>query len=583
MLGMTAYLSFDAGRIVGSISEENFSNIQEKINTQQFLKIIEDKKDKHVAELFMGDMVIYKTPDQKNIWIDDFKNNVNKTLLNSLRDKNVKIIGDVKIDLVGEKKSIIQELFKNFLGVVGQLVLILFYIGFGLILFMQFRQSPSFSTRFNRVNKDSKSVVKIRDVAGHEGPKKELLEIVDYLKEPEKYKRTGARPPYGVLLYGPPGNGKTLLAKAVAGEANANFIEQNASSFMQLYVGAGAMAVRSLFKEARKVSPCVIFIDEIDSVGSSREKNSNEEKVQTVNALLAELDGFMNKDGVVVIAATNRIENLDEALIRPGRFDRKVFIPLPSKKDRLEILALHMEKIPKPDIDLVLLSEQTKGFSGADLANLVNEAAIEASRENVEIVSMKHFQKARDRVLLGARNHGRENNLNDKKFIAYHELGHAFTQMITKGKRVEKVSILPRGMALGITLMHQDDEEKLLQTKEDIKNELVVLMGGRAAEEVFCGTITGGAADDMNRASKLSREAIRRMGFDGLGPYIPDHPDLMKDIEIRAAEWVKEAYEKAKVVLVQRSSEIHFLAEELMKNDELSGEYIEDFIKKNKE
>jgi cell division protease FtsH len=519
--------------------------------------------------------------DQYGNWwlIPDFERKVSASEMDFLRAHNVRVDGDARLELVNRSATGSQAAATVFFDAFGKVAIGVFYAAMGLLLFRQMRGSGMFGGAFKRAKaSEGASKVTFADVAGAQGPKQEVEEIVQYLKDPSRFTRAGARPPRGVLLYGPPGNGKTLIAKAVAGEAKAHFLEQNASSFMQMFVGVGANRVRELFKEARKNRPCVIFIDEIDSIGGSRAGGSgaaHDERVQTINALLAELDGFENNDGIVVIAATNRLEHLDEALVRPGRFDRKVYVPLPGKADRLSILQTHAKRVPRLSADLERWAERSQGFSGADLANLVNEAAVEAARAGREEVLDEDFSRARDRILMGPRNHGHILTDKERGVIAHHETGHAVLRALVRAGRLEKVSILPRGLALGATVSNYD-EERLLLTRKEIEKELLVLMGGRAAEEVFCGQITSGASNDMERASQMSRNAILRYGFDAFGPYVPEDPEMVREIERAAAKWVQNAYKTAVDALSTptRRAAIEKIVAELLRDDEIEGERV---------
>lgn len=444
-----------------------------------------------------------------------------------------------------------------------------FYIAIdaAVVLFLLF-QFKGLRKRYNVVEHPKTT---FSDVAGLIGPKQEVREIVDYLKQPTGFDATGARGPKGILLYGPPGNGKTLLAKAVAGEAGIKFIEQNASSFVQLFAGAGAMSVRALFREARNNAPCVIFIDEIDAVGASRfgGDRSHEERLQTLNALLAEMDGMTDNEGLVVMAATNQPDALDPALLRPGRFDRKVMIPLPGREDRRQILTQYLAKIKvDPTVNIDTLVRQSANFSGADLANWCNEAAIDASRAKATTVTWDHFKASRDRILIGPRNHGISMSEKERATTAWHEAGHAIVRLATGG-RVDKVSILPRGQALGVTISLPDDDS-VFRTKEHMDTELQVLMGGRAAEELFCGEITTGASNDMSRASDIARTGILQYGFGSLGPYVPQSTRLIEEQERLAADWVKNSYDKAKDLLMSRKADVEALKDRLIAEEEVS-------------
>lgn len=436
------------------------------------------------------------------------------------------------------------------------------------IVYLILSQLKVFKGRYNVVEKPKTT---FEDVAGLTGPKQEVREIVEYLKSPMMFEATGARGPKGILFYGPPGNGKTLLAKAVAGEAGIKFIEQNASSFVQLFSGAGAMSVRRLFREARNSAPCVIFIDEIDAVGASRfgGAQSHEERLQTLNALLAEMDGMASNEGIVVMAATNQPDALDPALLRPGRFDRKVMIPLPGREDRKQILAQYLAKIKiEPNFNTETLVRQSAGFSGADLANWCNEAAIEASRAKSKTVTAEHFNLSRDRILIGPRNHGISMSEKERNVTAWHEAGHALMRLSTGGK-VDKVSILPRGQALGVTVS-LPEEDSVFRTRDHMDKELQVLMGGRASEELFCGEISTGASNDMLRASDIARAGILQYGFGTLGPYVPQATKLIEEQERLAAEWVQAAYNKAKETLLDKKDEVEALRNRLMTEEEVS-------------
>jgi len=338
-----------------------------------------------------------------------------------------------------------------------------------------------------------------------------------------------------------------------------------------MFVGVGASRVRDLFENAKKNAPCIIFIDEIDAIGASRSAGGHDERIQSLNALLSEMDGFNENEGLVVIAATNRLEVLDEALIRPGRFDRKVNVPLPTRHDRLEILRVHANRLPNMTADLDLWASQTSGFSGAALASLVNEAAIEAVRSKASSVSDREFAAARDRVMIGVRDAHRRPSDRDRRFVAFHELGHALMRM-TVGGKVEKVSIQPRGLSLGVTVTAAEEIESELKTEEELRQEVLVLMGGRAAEHVFCGAITTGAADDMARASELARLALLRYGFDSHGPYVPKNERMIQTMEEGARDWVKAAYDEAVEVMKNHTESMKNLAIQLIAEEELLGE-----------
>jgi cell division protease FtsH len=364
--------------------------------------------------------------------------------------------------------------------------------------------------------------ITFKDVAGVDEAKEELKEIIEFLREAQKFQRLGGRIPKGVLMVGPPGTGKTLLARAVAGEANVPFFSISGSDFVEMFVGVGASRVRDLFEQGKKNAPCIIFIDEIDAVGRHRGAGlggGHDEREQTLNQLLVEMDGFESNDGVILIAATNRPDVLDPALLRPGRFDRRVIVDRPDIRGREEVLRVHSKKVPlAEDVDLPILARGTPGFSGADLANMVNEAALTAARFNRKAVHMYDFEVAKDKVLMGAERKSMLLSEDDKRDTAYHEAGH----VLVAAKRdhsdpLHKVTIIPRGMALGVT-MHLPEEDKHTVTKDYLNTQLAILMGGRCAEEIFMNRMTTGAGNDIVRATELARKMVCEYGMSELGP-----------------------------------------------------------------
>lgn len=509
--------------------------------------------------------------------VPGFGDRFNREHLRRLRELRVVVEGDVAIDVVPVRTTPRDLVVATLVDLGIKMAFLGLYLFIIYMLMKHFGKNSG--ARFRKIGGATRPDTRIASIAGYEGPKKEVLEIVEYLRHPEAFKAVGARSPKGVLLYGPPGNGKTLIAKAIAGEADAYFLEQSASSFVQTYVGEGAKAVRRLFEEARKNRPCVVFIDEIDAIGSDRDRGSvNEERLQTINALLTEMDGFGDNDGIVVVAATNRLDVLDAALVRPGRFDRKVNVPLPGRDDRLAILAVHAAKLPRMTASLERWADQTVGFSGADLAGLVNEAAIEAARRNLLSVGEAEFAAARDRVMLGARNHSHRMSAKDRHIVAVHELGHALMRLASGGA-VEKVSIQPRTQSLGVTVTALE-EDTLLHNPEKLRQELLVLMGGRAAEREILGTVTSGAADDMERASKMAREALRRFGWGtDDSPYVPEHEDMRRQGEEQAATWVRDAYAQARNLIGQHKIGLADAAEQLLETEEMSGSDIKRLLK----
>jgi len=432
-----------------------------------------------------------------------------------------------------------------------------------------------------------------KDVAGSDEAKEELQEIIDFLKDPQKFQKLGGRIPRGVLLVGPPGTGKTLLARAIAGEANVPFFSISGSDFVEMFVGVGASRVRDLFEQGKKNAPCIIFIDEIDAVGRHRGAGlggGHDEREQTLNALLVEMDGFETNEGVILIAATNRPDVLDPALLRPGRFDRRVIVARPDVKGREEILCVHTRKVPiSDDVDLSIIARGTPGFSGADLANLVNEAALWAARQNRKFVMMVDFEMAKDKVLMGVERKSMILSDEEKKNTAYHEAGHALVAAMTPGADpVHKVTIIPRGMALGLT-MQLPEADKHTYTKEYLEGMLAVLMGGRSAEEIFLGHITTGAGNDIERATDIARDMVCEWGMSQMGPLaygkkeeaiflgreIAQHRDFSEDTALQIDREVKrivnEAYENARALLSNHRDTLEHVALALLEREVLDA------------
>jgi cell division protease FtsH len=367
-------------------------------------------------------------------------------------------------------------------------------------------------TKPEEIKPDSKSSVRWEDVAGVEEAKEELREIVEFLRDPKRFRKLGAKVPKGVLLHGPPGTGKTMLAKAVAAEAGAKFYAQSAASFVEMFVGLGAARIRRLFRKARKSRPAIIFIDELDAVGATRGSDISGEKDQTLNQLLVEMDGFGGADDLVVIAASNLIEKLDPALLRPGRFDRQIFVAPPDLHGRVEILEVHSKNKPVADVDLEIVARQTAGLTGADLANICNEAAIFAGRKGHDVVLTEDFNGALERVVAGMESR-RLMNQHEKRVVAYHEAGHGLcSELLPSVEKVHKISIVPRGRALGYTL-NLPEEDRYLKSKEELTEYLVVLLGGRVAEQIVFGTVTTGASDDLKKVNEISRAMVADYGM----------------------------------------------------------------------
>ena len=436
-----------------------------------------------------------------------------------------------------------------------------------------------------------------KDVAGTDEAKEELQEIIEFLKDPQKFQKLGGRIPKGVLLVGPPGTGKTLLARAIAGEANVPFFSISGSDFVEMFVGVGASRVRDLFEQGKKNAPCIIFIDEIDAVGRHRGAGlggGHDEREQTLNALLVEMDGFESNEGVILIAATNRPDVLDPALLRPGRFDRRVVVARPDVKGREEILRVHTRKVPiSDDVELSIIARGTPGFSGADLANLVNEAALWAARQNRKFVMMVDFEMSKDKVMMGVERRSMILSDEEKKNTAYHEAGHALVAAMTPGADpVHKVTIIPRGMALGLTMQLPIDD-KHTYTRDYLEAMLAVLMGGRSAEEIFLGHITTGAGNDIERATEIARNMVCEWGMSELGPLafgkkdeaiflgreITQHRDYSEDTAIQIDKEVKrivsEGYDRARAVLNNNKEMLERIALALLEREVIDGSEVQ--------
>ena len=445
--------------------------------------------------------------------------------------------------------------------------------------------------------------VTFEDVAGIDEAKQDLQEIVEFLRDPQKFQRLGGRIPRGVLLVGPPGTGKTLTAKAVAGEANVPFFTISGSDFVEMFVGVGASRVRDMFEQAKKNAPCIIFIDEIDAVGRHRGAGlggGNDEREQTLNQLLVEMDGFEPNEGIIIIAATNRPDVLDPALLRPGRFDRQIVVPNQDVNGREKILKVHARKVPlAPDVDLKIIARGTPGFSGADLMNLVNEAALLAARRGKRMVTMSDLEDAKDKVMMGAERRSMAMSEEEKKLTAYHEAGHAIVGLkVPAGMPVHKATIIPRGRALGMVKFLPEGDRYSMKYKE-YTSHLAVAMGGRVAEEITFGkeNVTSGAVGDIDQATKMARAMVTRMGFSeelGMVAYGDNQEEVFlgmsmgkqqnvsestaQKIDKEVKRLVQEGYEEAKRILTENREQFIMLAEALLEYETLSGDEIKDLL-----
>ena len=476
--------------------------------------------------------------------------------------------------------------------------------GFWIFMMRQMQGSGNKALSFGksraRLHSSQQKKVTFKDVAGVEEAKEELQEIIEFLREPQKFQKLGGRIPKGVLLIGSPGTGKTLLARAIAGEANVPFFSISGSDFVEMFVGVGASRVRDLFEQGKKNAPCIIFIDEIDAVGRHRGAGlggGHDEREQTLNQLLVEMDGFESNEGVILVAATNRPDVLDPALLRPGRFDRRVVVGRPDVKGREAILRVHTKKTPlADDVDLSVLARGTPGFAGADLANLVNEAALVAARQNRKVVTQFDFELAKDKVMMGVERKSLIISEEEKKNTAYHEAGHALVAALTEfADPVHKVTIIPRGMALGVTMQLPMDDKHSYH-KEYLQAQLSILMGGRIAEELFMHHITTGAGNDIERATDMARKMVCEWGMSDLGPLsfgkreeqiflgreIAQHRDHSEATAIRIDEQVKKlveiAYNRAKGIIQEKSDALERIALALLEREVLDGSEVRQLI-----
>ena len=459
----------------------------------------------------------------------------------------------------------------------------------------------SFGKSKARLLDESTNTITFADVAGCDEAKEEVSELVDFLRDPSKFQKLGGRIPKGVLLVGNPGTGKTLLAKAIAGEAKVPFFSISGSDFVEMFVGVGAARVRDMFENAKKHAPCIIFIDELDAVGRQRGAGlggGNDEREQTLNQMLVEMDGFEGSVGVIVIAATNRPDVLDPALMRPGRFDRQVVVPLPDIRGREQILVVHMRKVPlSPDVKADIIARGTPGFSGADLANLVNEAALFAARGNKRLVDMEDFEKAKDKIMMGAERRSMVMNEDERRNTAYHESGHAVVaKLMPKSDPVHKVTIIPRGRALGLT-MQLPEEDRYAYDRIYLLSRIAVLFGGRIAEELFMNQMTTGASNDFERATQMARDMVTRYGMsDVLGPMVygenegevflgrsvTTHKNMseatMEKVDAEIRRIIDEQYALARRLLEEQRDKVEAMAAALLELETIDADQINDIM-----
>lgn len=508
-----------------------------------------------------------------------------------------------KVDVSGQEKpqeSFLLHLFINWFPM-------LLLIGVWVFFMRQMqggggRGAMSFGRSRARLLGEDQVKVTFADVAGVDEAKEEVKELVDFLRDPSKFQKLGGRIPRGVLLVGSPGTGKTLLARAVAGEAKVPFFTISGSDFVEMFVGVGASRVRDMFEQAKKQAPCIIFIDEIDAVGRHRGAGlggGHDEREQTLNQLLVEMDGFEGSEGVIIIAATNRPDVLDPALLRPGRFDRQVVVPLPDIRGREQILKVHLAKVPvDSSVEILPIARGTPGFSGADLANLINEAALFAARANKRTVSMIELDKAKDKIMMGAERHSMVMDENEKKLTAYHEAGHAIVGLtVPEHDPVYKVSIIPRGRALGVT-MFLPEQDRYSHSRRRLESQLASLFGGRVAEELIFGadSVTTGASNDIMRATDIARKMVTNWGLSTLGPltfgqeegevFLGRSVNQNKEISDQTAQKIDEEvhaiinrnYQQARTILTERLATLHLMAEALIKYETIDAQQLKEIM-----
>jgi cell division protease FtsH len=503
-------------------------------------------------------------------------------------------------DLLQEKKvkyTWKESTGSGWIGVLFNAVPLLILLGLWIFMMRQMQsggnKALSFGKSRARLHSSQQKKVSFKDVAGVDEAKEELQEIIEFLREPQKFQKLGGRIPKGVLLIGPPGTGKTLLARAIAGEANVPFFSISGSDFVEMFVGVGASRVRDLFEQGKKNAPCIIFIDEIDAVGRHRGAGlggGHDEREQTLNQLLVEMDGFESNEGVILVAATNRPDVLDPALLRPGRFDRRVVVDRPDVRGRENILKVHTKKVPlSDDVDLSVIARGTPGFAGADLANLVNESALVAARQNRKVVTQWDFELAKDKVLMGVERRSMIISDKEKRMTAYHEAGHALVAaLIEHADPLHKVTIIPRGMALGLTMQLPLDD-KLSHDKRYLEARLAILMAGRIAEEIFLDQMTTGAGNDIERATEMAHKMVCEWGMSELGPLsfgkkdeqiflgreIAQHRDYSEETAIKIDQQVRklveDGYNTAKRIIQTRSEAMVKIAEALLEREVLDG------------
>ncbi len=576
---MTVFNQFNTrqGAALGSLE---YSQFLEEVKSGRITKVVIQGRTLEATTVDGKRITTYAPPD---LW-----------MVSDLLKNNVKVVAKPE-----EEQSFLTSIFVSWFPM-------LLLIGVWIFFMRQMQGGGkggafSFGKSRARMMDESSNTITFADVAGCDEAKEEVTEMVDFLRDPSKFQKLGGRIPRGVLLVGSPGTGKTLLAKAIAGEAKVPFFSISGSDFVEMFVGVGAARVRDMFEQAKKSSPCIIFIDELDAVGRQRGAGlggGNDEREQTLNQMLVEMDGFEPSVGVIVVAATNRPDVLDPALLRPGRFDRQVVVPLPDIRGREQILKVHMRKVPvAPDIDASILARGCPGFSGADLANLVNEAALFAARGNKRLVDMEDFERAKDKIMMGAERRSMVMPEEERRNTAYHESGHAVVaKLLPKTDPVHKVTVIPRGRALGLT-MQLPDQERYSQDRERLLCTICVLFGGRIAEELFMQQMTTGASNDFQRATDLARRMVTQWGMsDTLGPMVygeeegeiflgrsvTTHKNMseatMQKVDVEIRRVIDEQYARARKLLEDNRDKVEAMTAALLELETIDADQINDIM-----
>ena len=563
-------------------------------NSIDYSTFVNEVRNDRVSEVLIADLIIYGERNDGSKFKSVRPNIQDPKLMDDLVNHNVKVAGKER-----EEPSLISQLFVAAFPILLILGIFVFFMrqmqggGGGKGGPMSFGKSKAKLLTGDQIN------TTFADVAGVDEAKEDVAELVEFLSEPSKFQRLGGRIPKGVLVVGPPGTGKTLLAKAISGEAKVPFFSISGSDFVEMFVGVGASRVRDMFEQAKKQAPCIIFIDEIDAVGRHRgggHGGGNDEREQTLNQLLVEMDGFEGNEGVIVIAATNRPDVLDKALLRPGRFDRQVYVNLPDIRGREQILKVHARKVPLEDtVDLSILARGTPGFSGADLANLINEAALFSARGNRRVVTMEEFEKARDKIMMGAERRSMVMSEKEKANTAYHEAGHAIIgRLVPEHDPVHKVTIIPRGRALGLT-QYLPEEDRYSMNRRQLFSQLCSLFGGRIAEEMIGGFdgVTTGASNDIERATQMARNMVTKWGLnEKMGPILYGEDgsqvpgsgnahyseDTSREIDQEVKLILTEAYAKATTLLEEHRDILEAMKDALMEYETIDADQVDDLM-----